>query len=224
LAVAVWIAPNAGLAIFWPLAGLLVIGLVVWTVRARGIRARLPGLALILALLILTGTLASWYAPFGWLAWGPRLMLPVLPAVALTILVLYVERLDGVILRLLGTWPRAAVAGLAVIALALPQVNVLHDGAAAFQIFSPDATCPSFPGPTDPSAYYRCLDNSAWGHRWVLLDTFPALKDAWGVVFAVGFLGGWVTLVSFMAGTVTPPCERRSVASPATAVPTAGSA
>ncbi len=95
LSVALWLAPNGGVGWFWPLAAAVVIGLVVIAgTAARGgaerRRRSLPAVGLVVALLLTTGTLASWFAPFGWVAWGPRLMVPVLPAVlGLLTVVLY---------------------------------------------------------------------------------------------------------------------------------------
>ena len=200
--VAVWIAPNAGLAIFWVLAGLLVVGLVVATVRTRG-RARLTGLALVVALLIVTGTLASWYAPFGWIAWGPRLMLPALPAVTLTVLVLYAPGIERLLRRLLATGLRTAVWGLLLIALAPPEVNILHAPYVAGDLFTPDQACPTSPSVGDPSYYYHCIDHYAWGRHWLLLSSFRALNGTWGIVFAVAFAAIWATLIGFIHGRVS---------------------
>ena len=179
LAVAVWIAPNGGLVVFWALAGLLVVGLLVATATARGWRARLPGLALIGALLILTGTLASWYAPFGWVAWGPRLLLPALPAVSLVVLVLYAGGIERHLARL-AAQPLSAAGAIALIALALPEVNVLHAPQVVGDLFTPDRTCPTSPTPMIAGYYYHCFDHYAWARHWLTLSSFHAFGHAWG--------------------------------------------
>lgn len=203
LAVAVWIAPNGGLVVFWALAGVLVVGLLAAVASTRGWVPRLPGLALIGALLILTGTVGSWYSPFGWVAWGPRLMLPVLSAVTLTTLVLYADRIERLIARV-ASWPVRAACGLGVILLALPEVNILHAPHVIGNFFTPDRTCPGPLTPLVPSYYYRCLNHFAWGRHWLLLSSLHALNDAWGVVFAVAFTAIWAMLITFIFRNVDP--------------------
>lgn len=212
LAVAVWIAPNGGLAIFWVLGGVLVVALIVLTARTSGLVARLPGLALIGALLILTGTLASWYSPFGWVGWGPRLMLPVLPATALLILVLYAEPIEVGLRWLCAERWRLLPVALALTALALPEVNILHAPVVLGSIFTPDQTCPTSITIAEPSYYYHCIAHLAWGRHWLLLSSYRALGHAWGVVFAVAFAAAWAMLIVAIARSFGGPGvpERRT--------------
>ena len=116
LSVALWLAPNGGVALFWLLAAAVAVGLVVLvatSLRRRPVSAAriLPASALVISLLFLTGTLASWFAPFGWEAWGPRLMLPALPAIILIALVVYVEDVQALVHAALATPLRTITRG-----------------------------------------------------------------------------------------------------------------
>lgn len=204
LAVALWIAPNGGLTEFWPLATVVAIG-AVWVVVAH-LRARpiplnraLPGLIVILSLLIVTGTLASWWAPFGWISWGPRLTLPTVPAVLFIVIAIYGGELERLLRTLLGTPARIAAISVIVIAIALAQVNVLNAQAAVTKLFAPDRTCPGLPSVLQTAHYYHCIDHWAWGRHWTLLDTFKALGHPWGAVFEAAFVAIWIALILAVA-------------------------
>ena len=191
----VWIAPNGGLVMFWLVAGLLVLALIVFTARASGLRDRLPGLALIAALLVLTGVLADWYSPFGWQAWGPRLMLPVLPSVTLAIVILTLDRLEPVLRWVFGSALRIGIGAMSLVVLALPEINVLHAPDVVGSIFTPDEVCPTSPSVIDTQYYYHCIAHQAWGRHWLPLASYRALAHPWGVAFAVSFAVIWLALL-----------------------------
>jgi hypothetical protein len=156
----------------------------------------------IVALLLLTGSLASWYSPWGWVAWGPRLMLPVLPAAVIVVLVVFGERLESTIRAMARHRVILAVVGVAVIALSLPQVNILHDPAIVGSLFTPDATCPRPASVLETNYYYHCLSHYAWGRAWLLRATYTALDGAWGRVFAVVFAAAWAGMIAAVASGV----------------------
>ena len=79
------IAPGGGLALYWPVIALLLIAVAMVGVRAlrqRSVRVFGPIAALFVVIAAYTVVLALWWAPFGWIAWGPRLFLPLIPALA----------------------------------------------------------------------------------------------------------------------------------------------
>ncbi|WP_164270743.1 hypothetical protein [Stenotrophomonas sp. B1-1] len=66
-------SPNGGILVFW--GGALLMGLVGW--RIVGLVPRRQALLAALTVLILSAVaFARWWAPFGWDAWGDRLLLP----------------------------------------------------------------------------------------------------------------------------------------------------
>lgn len=197
LSVTLWLAPNAGTAVFWPLATALIVGLMAiaangWTRRPVVWSRTAPALGLVVAVLILTGTLASWYSPFGWYSWGPRLMLPIIPAIVVIGVVIYSAEVERAVRFLLGRPVRTGVVAVAAIALALPQVNVLNRSVVSAEIFVSDKTCPTMPIiQVSPSYWYRCLDHRAWAVHWILPDSYRGDERAWGAIFAVTFAGLW---------------------------------
>ena len=190
-----WVAPNSGLLWFWPSAlailGLTVAG-AVWTLRRRGWSwaTVAPVLVAVLVVVDVLG-LATWYSPFGWIAWGPRLMLPLLPAMLLIACVFAGDRATHVLHRFLASpalWPTAVV----VAAIGLPQAVVLFHARAISQFFGPDPHCANAHHSQNP-AYYRCFDYTAWQKRPFLLQR--GLEG-------LGGIGGWFIAALFVGAVV----------------------
>ena len=129
-------------------------------------------------------------------------MLPVLPAVALMIVLLSAEPIEACLRWVCSDRLRLSVFALAAIALALPEVNILHAPAVAGSIFTPDRTCPTGASVLDPGHYYHCLAHDAWGRHWLLLSSYRALGRAWGFAFAVAFAALWSALVALIASSL----------------------
>jgi hypothetical protein len=186
---AIWFSPGGGLVFFWPAFVCLFIAVAV--VRLRGaLKAAMPIWAIVLMLALLTYGFASWYAPFGWLCWGPRLIIPWIPAS--TILLLhYDEGATAQVLRRLSSraWLYWLFGVLLFIAV-FPEFAVLFGGGAVSEFFTPTAQCPPDTSPLKDSArYYSCLNYYTW-HKMVSLRALflPALKFP-GTLFALAFAG-----------------------------------
>ena len=96
---AVWISPSGGVLPFWLLGGLLALlvpCIALWSWRTAR-RYAIAGLVLLFLLFTQTLLLAAWYAPFGWVTWGPRLILPVVGATLITCWVLFEEIIQEII-------------------------------------------------------------------------------------------------------------------------------
>jgi hypothetical protein len=169
LAIADWFAPNVGVLWFWGIAGLMVAGLVVSSAvlvrrHARQPSRWVPPLVVVGVVAALTGSLALWYSTFGWVAWGPRLTLPLLPAV----LVVAVHTARGPMTIglhwLTGTVPRAVVVGSFVALLGVAQVGVVWHRAAIELPLVRDAACPQILPIEQASAayFYGCGLHQAW--------------------------------------------------------------
>ena len=191
-----WVAPNGGLLWFWPgalaIVGLTVAG-AVWTFR-RGDRSWATVAPVLVAVLLVVDVLglATWFSPFGWIAWGPRLMLPLLPAMLLISCVFASHRAGDVLRRFLAgpaLWPTAVV----VAAIGLPEAVVLFHAQAVSQFFGPDAHCVNAHVGRNPSHYYRCFDYTAWQKRPFLLQR--GLEG-------VGGIGGGIVAVLFVGAIV----------------------
>jgi hypothetical protein len=179
LFLALWLAPNAGLLFFWPLFVTLFLSIPI-AVRKHSsssegrVLAPFWGTAVLLA--IVTALCAAWWAPFGWSAWGQRLMLPWLPASLLVLCVAYSAELESVILRALRSPGRWALLTAIVIVLGLPHLisifrsDELIEGALGNH---PDCAEPSGPERREP--YYRCVEALAWTEPSPIIHAYRLL-------------------------------------------------
>ncbi|MCU1454063.1 MAG: hypothetical protein JWN46_2209 [Acidimicrobiales bacterium] len=158
-------APGGGLAPFWPsmvlLAGLFTAATIA-ALRHRRDQTALAHVAVLLTAGAFTVALATWWSPFGWVAWGPRLLLPLAPALVLVAVHTGGRRLS----RLLRTVLRPPLAFAAVTAVCVigsfPQASgpwVATRAAQSIIVRSP--ACTQRWPPDDPR-YWTCFDQRAW--------------------------------------------------------------
>jgi hypothetical protein len=186
----IWAAPNSGLAVFWPLCAVVFLSVILLAVsqarsgRAADARVVGVGAVVLVSLAGLTIGYADWYAPFGWIAWGPRLMLLLVPAVLLFAVATVPDELEGLVQ---ARGRRAAALRCAAVLLALvawiPQIGVLFRPSAMGALFAPDSVCPrQQPISQDPDYYYSCILHWAWEKHWVLANASGGLGDSAGAV------------------------------------------
>jgi hypothetical protein len=169
LAVADWFAPNVGVVWFWFGAALLCAGLVVATVvlivRDRHApRVWLPPLVVVGVLAAYTAGLALWYSTFGWVAWGPRLTLPIIPAVLVAGIWTAREPMTAGLAWVTRSAARTTLVAVVVAVLGLAQVGVVWHRAAIELPLVPDAACPQVVPIEQASAdyFYGCGLHQAW--------------------------------------------------------------
>jgi hypothetical protein len=193
---ALWFSPSGGVIPYWPSMGVLLvlIAMSLLALRAGSWRMRCAHAALLGAFAFNTLVLASFAAPFGWIAWGPRLMLPWLVPALIVAVVLHrrrVQRACGWCVRWWGIATPIAV-GIAVVGVFVNAAARFSDGWVAF--FRPrpatDAYCP---GPdviswADPDLYFGCIGSVLWdrdGPIVILRDGLPDDASQVALVFSL---------------------------------------
>lgn len=181
---------DFGLLWFWPAAiGVMLIGLVAaarhpWP---RGWRALVPlGVP---ALLVANQIgLAMWNTPFGGIAWGPRLSLPLVVPLVVLAAVVVGARGAVVVSRLVrSAW--LWLIGLVIVAGGLPQVGWLRAAPILHRYFLHRTYC----RPPTPPGY---ASRAQFCHEWVtggripiLLDGLRTVATPLGAVAAVAMCG-----------------------------------
>lgn len=187
---ALLVSPNGGILWFWPAAvGVLTIAACAWPRprRADGWRSLVPWAVLAVFAAEEAG-LALWYSPFGWIGWGPRLTLPVVPPLLVLAVAFAGTRGAGLLGRLLRgrcTW----LAGVALSVAGLTQLAFLDPQHVLRRFFRIGVSCAHRPIEVDPPAYYRCVQHLAWRRRPVLLEGLREVATPLGLVAALAVVG-----------------------------------
>jgi hypothetical protein len=192
---ALWFSPSGGVIPYWPLAVsvLLVIGaLVVGGLQAPSAIAKAARWLVLAAAVLNTLLLANFAAPFGWIAWGPRLALPwVLPVLVVGAII---ER------RRMQRWMAFVYRHLAVSMVIVGvgvTAGVLLNAAArltmswlAFWVPRPeDLYCPRVMFMSEPASYFPCVESVVWdrnGPMRIVIDEFTMAHSATPATVAVG--------------------------------------
>jgi hypothetical protein len=184
--VALFAAPSGGMVLVWPAASVLLLlsCLVPLTPAGRHL-ALLPALVLIGVISGVTLSFASWWSPFGWSGYGPRLSLPwVLPLVLLA-LVAYGELLSRLTLRVLTPiWGLLAVFVVTFL-LALPHVGQMWDQQAKAAFFEQAQPPCGPPWRTGVAPFHRCQHNEIWFSRPMGLYSVRGVTTSGGAVLSV---------------------------------------
>jgi hypothetical protein len=175
---AIWLSPNGGLLFFWPsfVVALVVLTAAVWRSPRAGGVGRIPLVGVAALLVLLTAGFSKWYQPFGWFAWGPRLMLPWVPAATVIILYYYAEEFDVVLARLSARPIRWMFALLVLAAATLPQAVVLVKSEVFWSLFTLPPVEELLAVNDYIGSYYAWLGHALWPRpgRVAILACYPA--------------------------------------------------
>jgi hypothetical protein len=174
----IWLSPNGGLLFFWPsfVAALTVLTTAVLRSPRTAGAGRIPLAGVSLLLALLTAGFSKWYQPFGWFGWGPRLMLPWIPAASALLLYYYAPEWEEMVGRLSGR-PWRWVLVLALLAgVSLPQAAVLVKPDIFWSLFTLPPAAELLAIRDYVGAYYGWLRHAMWPRpaKAVLLTCYPA--------------------------------------------------
>ncbi|XXF80700.1 hypothetical protein P2318_13380 [Myxococcaceae bacterium GXIMD 01537] len=179
---ALWVAPNAGLLFFWPLLVLLLAALPFAVARQRKTGGPAVSWYPLLAVGALVGMLcvllSRWWAPFGWWSWGPRLILPWLPAALLVLLYAYSQAAEALVRPLVATPVHAALLALVLCVVGAPHfVSIVRSNELLEAFFVHQGTCPGPDQLALRAEAYQCLRAQAWTHASPLLHAYQLIPD-----------------------------------------------
>ncbi|PTL79693.1 hypothetical protein [Vitiosangium sp. GDMCC 1.1324] len=174
---ALWVAPNAGLLFFWPFLVVLLAALPVAVARQGERGGGRPSWFPVLGMAALVGMfcllLSRWCAPFGWWAWGSRLVLPWLPAALLVLLYAYAGAAESLVCPLVATPVRTALLALALMVASVPHlVSIYRSNELLGALFVDRGICPGFDRPEYADELWRCYHAQAWEYPSALLHAY----------------------------------------------------
>jgi len=184
--VALFVSPSGGAFIFWPAASVLVALACLLPLTTPGRHLHLlPALVLIAVVVGVSISLASWWSPFGWAEYGPRLTLPwVLPLVLLA-LVAYGEPLGRIAYRSLApTWGFIVIFAIGFV-LALPHVGQMWKQDANDGFFQQEKPPCDPPWRIGVRRFHSCQHDEIWLSRPMQLYSIGGVDSSGGAVFGV---------------------------------------
>ncbi len=195
-AAGLWFSPSSGIVVFWTIAFLLlVVAFIVLISRFLRRRAGADWLPLGIALaagLIFVGGLATWFSPFGWITYGPRLAVPILPGLIVAVCKLAEPELTAVVMRIGRSTAVTMVAVLMLTAISIPNITApwsWFGGVSA--LIAGDATCPPMTETSvvdRPDEYFVCTRRAMW--RLHPSTVWAAVDDLHGSAVAGQVAGG----------------------------------
>ena len=182
-----WFSPNGGLAIFWPsfmFLYLAVIGAALLRVARKEfsdhniesgqkhLRFYTPLLVITAILFLLSAGFSRWFTPLGGFAWGPRYLLPWIPALTLLLIYFYREELAGILGLILNRRVGLALSALVIFVVSIPQFSILFGESVLAKIFAyPE--CPRVPVIQEGAVYYfQCLQTQIWPRHIFILELY----------------------------------------------------
>jgi hypothetical protein len=214
--IAIWLSPNGGVLPFWPAYGALLalaLAAAARDIRAAAGRGRLdvalPSVLVVAVLFGLTFGFSKWDSPLGWISWGPRLLIPWLPAAVYLLLAAHASGAESLLGSLIRHRALAVGVVLALALVSLPQYVILFRPKLWDPLFAPDATCPRIPYiEQGADYYYRCTVHQLLTKHSVLLDAYQAHFDRTAFLLAAICAAAWAWFTATLAWRVAPVPRR----------------
>ena len=191
-AAGVIVAPNGGILVFWPAATVLLLACLA-PLASRRRSDVWPSVVLLVSLAGLAIGFASWWTPFGWFAYGPRLILPWLPPLVLIGLVAYGEALRPKLRRLLRPWWALIAVFAVVLAFTLPSIGEMWRPHEIDAFFAQAPKPCTFPWLEGAAQWHTCQQRLMWSERPMGLYTARGVLTPSGfattLVIALGLVG-----------------------------------
>jgi hypothetical protein len=191
---AVLVSPSGGVLFFWPAATVVVATacLLPFIMRSRGVDVR-PAVVLAAVVLFLTIGFASWWTPFGWSAYGPRLMLPWGLPLVLLAFVAYGKPLLKLARRVLVPLSGAVAVFAVVLAFTLPNIGQTWRPNAIGGFFLQENPPCNAPWRGGAAKWNACQHRQMWLERPMPLYALHGVKTPAGlattVIVALGLAG-----------------------------------
>ena len=177
---------------FWFLGGLLalIIPVLAMSHYRRDLKRFISAMLLIVVLLIQTVLLAMWFAPFGWVTWGPRLILPTIATVVFSSFIFFPEVIQNTIESMRRRMGLVILVFVLTFGSGISNLGFILDRAVALSWFTPPLPpdCPEIANiETNPDYYWSCaLDFAPWQLGRTLWDSgVHQVTEGWAIIYLV---------------------------------------
>lgn len=205
----IWFSPTSGLLFFWP-SFVILLGWGIFHIwKTNEDRWLAPAVALTLG--GLTTGFSLWFAPFGWCGWGPRLILPWLPALIFLILRSSTPSIQN-FARLLSDRKlfHAVLAGLVLVSV--PQYLILFSQKTLDKFFFPETHgfAKAIVIQEDAPYYFQGIRQMTWTSRTPLIELYRKSLSTWLFPAALLFAAMLYSELSRMRSLGIKLCSRFS--------------
>ena len=196
-----WFSPVSGLLWFWTIAVLILFAAAFYGLRSffhdrRSFHLWLPPLLVVGLALAFTFGLANWYSPFGWIAYGHRLAVPLFPALVITALWTIGDQIESALSRLKGKPVLATFFLMTTVFLSLPQITAPWnwlEGWRAVTVSASNQQCNDTVSiQADQTFFYHCVTDALWVDN---VNVIKAVVQGGHEPFAGKLLGGSAILL-----------------------------
>jgi hypothetical protein len=157
-----YLSPSGGVLVIWFFAALITIVVPLLAIYQSGRFMLLKNVSPVLLICAPLGQaflLSKWYSPFGWIAWGPRTMIPAIAMASAACCLVFPGALDKV-LRSRSVIPLSILSFVSLV----PSIGYLYKPSEVIADFmTVDKSCPTVPViQIDREYYFHCLETVIW--------------------------------------------------------------
>jgi len=181
-----FLSPNGGVFLFCFVFMLLIIVLAS-IFKTFTLGKKLFFLTQISAVIFTAIMLSLWFAPFGWVAWGPRLFLPTYSIVTTSLILIFHNELKHLIKRVSINSISFFSFYLLILMSFFPTLGFILSPPIIDKIFGPTTSCP-VPAviQVDSEYYFNCLLQGTWDlNKNMIKSGFLAIFSIPGITLAV---------------------------------------
>jgi hypothetical protein len=216
-AVGLVLAPNVGLLWFWLVAlGCIALGLAAAWRRAGAARAFVgtPAFGAVVVFVLFIGGVSSFVAPYGFVAFGPRYLVPWVPSIVVIALSDW-PACSELLHRLRAHTRTVAAIAVVIVLLAVSQLTAFLNPVRAYDHFQAGGDCRTqlqditlwYAKYGEVDSYYRCTRYLAWTKSPVLAKVDAELGSATSAIYLLLYVAAIGTLI---AGVFEVPLRRRT--------------
>lgn len=186
----IWFSPNGGLFFFWSSLSIpLFITLIFFYRSSKNLLTSIQMLIISSITIGLTVGFSTWFAPLGWVAWGPRLMIPWIPSIFVITMIICKQEFEKFLTIFLNKYWKRLLLTIGLFMVSLPNNTVLLNHPYMFSNFFHCPESNLLQGTIEH--HYECINHLMWNKFTFFSDTYSLFLSEIDT-FVYGFLYLWV--------------------------------